>query len=180
MALSQAISQNISNGLILAFIAGIPLFAHCKKINIFESFIEGAQDGFQLAIRITPYLVAFLVAIGMFRAAGGFQLMAQLLGPAMSRLGVPTDLLPMAFVRPFSGGASIAMLKDVAQTHGGNSFAAHAGGILLGSTETTFYVVMVYFGAAKIYRARHAIACGLLADLVGVIAACWACRFFLY
>jgi spore maturation protein B len=179
VALSQTISQVVSNGLILSFIAGIPLLAYLRKINIFESFIEGAQDGFQLAIRITPYLVAFLVAIGMFRAAGGFALLTQLLGPAMTWLGVPTDLLPMAVVRPFSGSASLAMLNDVAKSHGGDSFVAHAGAILMGSTETTFYVAMVYFGAAQVYRARHAIACGLLADLVGVIAACWCCRFFL-
>lgn len=164
-------SDLFSNTLLFVFIGGIPLTAAMRKVNVFDSFIAGAKEGFLIGVKIIPYLVAFLVALGMFRAAGGFTLLGNLLGPLLHKIGFPTQLLPLALIRPFSGSASNAALADVARTYGGHSFLAHMGATMVGSTETTFYVVMVYFGAVAITRTRHAIPAGLIADLVGIIAA---------
>lgn len=166
-----SLSNMASDILLLSFIGGIPLIAACRKVNVFESFVSGAKEGFEISIKIIPYLLAFLVAIGMFRAAGGFDLLANVFGPLLKRLGFPVELLPLAIIRPFSGSASNGLLADLAHTYGGNSFIAHAAATMVGSTETTFYVVMVYFGAVGIYRTRYAIPAGLIADLVGVVAA---------
>ena len=174
------LSQLIGNALLLTFVAGIPTWATIKKVNVFEQFIVGAQEGWQMGVRLVPYLVAFMVAISMFRAAGGFDLLTGLLAPGLQWLGIPAEIVPMALVRPFSGSASSALLSDLARTHGADSWLAYAGATLLGSTETTLYVVMIYFAAVKITRTRHAIVCGLLADLTGVIAACWITRAFLH
>lgn len=170
------ISHVISRSLILLIVGGIPLFGCFKKVNVFETFIEGAQEGFALSVRIMPYMVAFLVVIGLFRAGGGFTLLAQTLGHALQRIGIPSDILPLALIRPFSGSASISLLAELAKQHGGHSMIAHIGATLLGSTETTLYVATVYFAAAQITRSRHAILCGLIADGVGVLAACWVVR----
>lgn len=167
----QSLSNIISNSLIFAFIGGIPLIAALRKVNVFESFVNGGKEGFQVVIKIIPYLVGFLVAINMFRAAGGFELLTQFFGPILNHIGFPTELLPIALIRPFSGSASNSMLADLAHTYGGQSYFAHAAATLVGSTETTFYVLMIYFGAVNIYRTRYAIPAGLIADLVGIIAA---------
>ena len=165
------LSNLISNMLLLSFIGGIPLLAAVRKVNVFESFVVGAKDGFQIAIKIIPYLVGFLVAINMFRAAGGFDWLAKLLTPLLTAVGFPVQLLPIALVRPFSGGAATSLFADIAHTYSGDSFLAHAAATMMGSTETTFYVAMVYFGAVGISRTRHAIPAGLIADLVGFVAA---------
>lgn len=173
------VTTGLANGLFLSFIAGIPLYGYLKKVKVYESFIEGAKEGFHLAIKIIPYLVAMLVAIGMFRAAGGFELLGQALAPVTHLLGIPSELLPLAIMRPFSGSASNGMLAELIHTYGANSFIAQTAATLMGSTETTFYVIAVYFGAASIRRTRHAIPAGLIADAVGVIAAVWVCRWLL-
>jgi spore maturation protein B len=160
-----------SNLIILLFIAGIPVYAACRKVDVFGEFVDGAKDGITVAVKIVPYLVAFLVALGMFRAAGGFALLGKLFGPLLHAVGFPRELLPLAMIRPFTGSGSNAVLTDVAKTYGGGSHLAHTAAIMMGSTETTFYVVMVYFGAVGIKKTRHAIPAGLVADLVGIIAA---------
>lgn len=175
---SQSLSNLLSNSLIFAFIGGIPLLAACRRVNVFESFVQGGKEGFDIVIKIIPYLVAFLVGIGMFRAAGGFELLARALGPVLSKVGFPVNLLPIALVRPFSGSASNSLLADIAHTYGGQSYTAHAAATMIGSTETTFYVLMVYFGAVNIYRTRYAIPAGLIADIVGMIAAVVVTNFF--
>jgi spore maturation protein B len=167
----QSLSNLVSNLVLLSFIGGIPLVAAFRKVNVFEAFVSGAKNGFDVALKIIPYLVGFLVAIGMFRAAGGFTLLANGLGPLLKSMGFPPELLPLALVRPFSGGASNGILVDIAHTYGGSSFIAHAAATMMGSTETTFYVLMVYFGAVGILKTRHAIPAALVADLVGVVAA---------
>lgn len=174
----QFLSSVISNSLLFAFIGGIPLLAATRKVNVFESFVTGAKEGFDIAIKIIPYLIGFLVAIGMFRAAGGFVLLAKLFSPLLTYLGFPVELLPMALIRPFSGGASNSLLVDIAHTYGGDSFLAHAAATMMGSTETTFYVIMIYFGAVGITRTRHAIPAGLIADFVGIMAAVLVTRWF--
>jgi spore maturation protein B len=174
----QYLSNVISNGVLLSFIGGIPLVAAFRKVNVFESFVAGAKDGFDISIKVIPYLIAFLVAIGMFRAAGGFTMLANFLGPTLKSLGFPVELLPLALIRPFSGSASNGVLVDIAHTYGGNSFIAHAAATMVGSTETTFYVVMVYFGAIGISRTRHAVPAGLIADFAGLVAAVVVTRWF--
>lgn len=170
-------ATNLSNTVFLLFVVGIPLYGAIKKINVFDAFIEGAKQGFETTISIVPYLIAMLVAIGMLRASGFFDLLYQWLSPILSAIGMPADLLPLALIRPFSGSAANAVMAEVIHEHGGNSFIAKTAATMMGSTETTFYVVAVYFGAVGIRHTRHAIPAGLLADLAGIIAALSICRY---
>ena len=167
----STLSVTFSNAIFLIFLGGIPLIGFIRKVKVYESFVEGAKEGFELAVRIIPYLVALIVAVGMFRAAGGFDFLAKALGPILSKLGFPPELLPLALVRPFSGTAAKGMVAEIAHTSGGDSFIAHMAGIMLGSTETTFYVLAIYFGAVSIRRTRYAVPVGLFSDCVGIAAA---------
>lgn len=171
-------SLNLSNWLFLSFVVGIPLHGYLRKVQIYQVFVTGAKDGFELAIRITPYLVAIIVAVGMFRAAGGFTSLAHLFNPWLNKIGFPSELLPLALIRPFSGSAATGLFAEIAHTFGGGSYLAHAAGTMMGSTETTLYMIAIYFGAANIYRTRYAIPVGLLADLVGVISAVLVTHWF--
>ncbi len=166
----------MSNLLFLLFVVGIPLYGAIKKINVFDAFIDGAKDGFSTSVSLIPYLVAMLVAIGMLRASGFFELLASWLGSTLAFIGMPSELLPLALMRPFSGSASNGLMADVMHQFGGNSLIAKTAGTMMGSTETTFYVIAVYFGAVNIRHTRHAIPAGLLADLAGVMASIWICR----
>lgn len=159
------------------FLAFFPLYAALQRVPVYEEFVEGAKEGFQVAVRIIPYLVAMLVAVGMFRAAGGIDLLARGLRPVLETVGFPVDLLPMTLMRPLSGGATLGLFTELVNTHGPDSLVSRMGATIMGSTETTLYVVAVYFGAVGVRRARHAVAAGLLADLAGVVASvavCWA------
>jgi spore maturation protein SpmA len=156
--------------------AGFPLYAALRNVAVYEEFVEGAKEGFQVAVRIIPYLVAMLVAIEMFRGAGGVELLTLGLRPLLDPIGFPSELLPMALVRPLSGTASLAILKDLAAQLGGDHILPRMAATILGSTETTFYVVAVYFGAVNVRRTRHAIPAGLIADAVGVMASVALCR----
>jgi spore maturation protein SpmA len=153
-----------------------PLYAALRRVKIYEEFIEGAKDGFGVATRVVPFLVAILVAIGMFRGAGGIEAMKSLLAPVLVPLGFPPDLLPLALVRPLSGSASLAMFSELVQTTGADSLVSRMAGTIYGSTETTFYVIAVYFGSVGIRRTRHAVAAGLFADFVGIVASVVICR----
>jgi len=170
-----ALSISVSNGLFLAIIAGIPMVGYFRKVKVYESFVEGAKDGFQVTIKIIPYLVAMLVAIGMFRASGAIDHMAAWLSPLLGKIGMPAEVLPLALVRPFSGSAANGVMVDLIHQFGGNSYIANLAATMMGGTETTFYVVAIYFGAVNIRRTRHAIPAGLIADLVGILAAVWIC-----
>jgi len=171
----RAISE--ASTLAIPFIISFfPLYAFTRGVKVYEEFVEGAKEGFNVAIRIIPYLVAILVAVGMFRAAGGIQLLAQWLGPLLDRIGFPADLLPIVFVRPLSGGATVGLFAELVKAHGPDSFIARTAGTILGSTETTFYVLAVYFGSVGILRTRHAVLAGLAADLTGVVVSFAICR----
>lgn len=159
-----------------ALLAFFPLYASLRGVRVYEQFVEGAKEGFQVAVRIIPFLVAMLVGVGMFRAAGGIDVLARVLSPVLAPIQFPVELLPMALVRPLSGGATIGLFGDLVKTLGPDHLTTRMGGTLLGSTETTFYVMAVYFGAVGIQRARHAVAAGLLADLAGMIASVLICR----
>lgn len=167
---SAMISNIILFSLVVVFIAA----AAIKKINAYDAFIEGAKEGFETAIRIIPYLVAMLVAIGVFRASGALDLLFDGLRSLVLSLGFDDrfiDAMPTALMKPFSGSGARAMMVDTMQAHGADSFAGRLSSIVQGSTETTFYVLAVYFGAVGIKNIRHALGCGLLADVAGIIAA---------
>jgi len=152
-------------------LAGIPLYALARGVNVYAAFLEGARGGFETGIRIVPPLVAVLVALGMLRASGALDATARLLAPLLDPLGVPASVLPLVVIRPLSGGAALGVVGDVLRTEGPDSYAGRLASVMCGSTETTFYVLAVYFGAAGISRYRHALPAALLADLAGMAAA---------
>lgn len=152
------------------FIGFFPLYAFLCGVPIYEEFVEGAKEGFQVALRIFPYLVAILVAIGVFRAAGGIDFLSHFLAPLCDRIGLPSELLPLILVRPLSGSAATGLFAEVVKSAGPNSFVAQLGGTIVGSTETTLYVLALYFGSVAIKRSRHALPVGLIADAAGVAA----------
>ena len=153
-----------------------PLYASLRGVKVYEEFVEGAKEGFQVAIRIIPFLVAILVAIGMFRGAGGIEALKSALAPLLTPLGFPPDLLPMVLVRPLSGSATTALFAELVQRLGPDALTTRMAGTIFGSTETTFYVIAVYFGSVAVRRARHAVAAGLVADFVGVVASVIICQ----
>lgn len=167
-------SSIISNVILFSLIIGFIVLALYKGINAYDAFIEGAKEGFQTAILIVPYLVAMLVAIGVFRASGALDLLADLVRAILHSIGMDArfvDALPTALMKPFSGSGARAMMIDTMKTHGADSFAGRLASIVQGSTETTFYVLAIYFGAVGIKRIRHAAVCGIIADISGIIAA---------
>jgi len=153
-----------------------PLYAALRHVKVYEEFVDGAKEGFDVAIRILPYLVAILVAVGMFRAAGGIKMLSDLLAPAMHAVGFPSELLPMVLMRPLSGSGTLGMFAELVKQCGPDSLISRMGGTIFGSTETTFYVLAVYFGSVSIKRTRYALPAGLVADTVGVIASVIFCR----
>lgn len=157
-------------------LSAFPLYAMLRRVRIYEEFVDGAKEGFGVAIRIVPYLVAILVAIGMFRAAGGIDLLSAALRPVMVAVGFPSELLPMVLMRPLSGSGTLGMFTELVKQCGPDSLVSRMGGTIYGSTETTFYVLAVYFGAVGIKRTRHAVLAGLTADLVAVVASVIICR----
>ena len=167
-------SSILSNVLLFGLIVTFLLMAVWRRVNAYEAFIEGAKEGFHTAVTIIPYLVAMLVAIAVFRASGALDLLMDGMRGAVLVLGFDArwvDGLPTALMKPFSGSGARAMMIDTMQTHGADSFAGRLASIVQGSTETTFYVLAVYFGAVGIKRVRHAVACGLIADVAGILAA---------
>ncbi len=163
--------------LAIPFLLGFfPLYAHLRGIRVYEEFVEGAKEGFPVVLRIFPYLVAILVAIGIFRAAGCIDFISHLLAPLLDRIGLPSQLLPLICVRPLSGSAATGCFAEIVKSAGPNSFASQLAGTILGGTETTLYVLAVYFGSVGIKRGRHALAAGLIADAAGVIAAVTICH----
>ena len=157
-------------------LVGFPLYGLYKRVPVYESFVEGAKEGFQVAVRIIPYLVAILFAIGMFRASGAMDFLTQALSPVLALVGFPAEVLPMAIVRPLTGSGSAGLVVDMINEFGEDSIFVKMAAVMFGSTETTFYVIAVYFGAVNIKRARHAVAAGLTADIAAMIIAVWTVR----
>ncbi len=179
-AFVAAVAQAISLLAVPFLLSFFPLFAALKRLPVYEEFVEGAKEGFHVAIRIIPYLIAILVAVGMFRAAGGIKMITDLLGPVLAAVGFPSELMPLVLMRPLSGGGANGIFVELIQAGGAaggpDSLISRMAGSIMGSTETTFYVIAVYFGSVAIKRSRHAVPAGLLADLTGVIAAIIICR----
>ena len=171
MDMASTLAANvILFGIILSFIiSGI-----VKKVNVYEAFIEGAKDGFATAVRVIPYLVAILVAIGVFRASGGMDILIGSINKCVAAFGGNTDFvaaLPTAIMKPLSGSGARGMMVDTMTTYGADSFAGRLACVFQGSTDTTFYILTVYFGSVGIRNTRHAVTCGLMADIAGIIAA---------
>lgn len=170
----SAISSAGSGFLLFSIISAFILLALHQRANIFDAFIEGAKGGFDVAVRIIPYLVVMLVAIGVFRASGGFDMLVGAVGSFVSWLGLDAafvDALPTALMKPLSGSGARGMMVETMTTFGPDSFAGRLSSVFQGSTETTFYTLAVYFGAVGVTRTRHTLACGLIADFVGIITA---------
>jgi spore maturation protein B len=152
-------------------VAGIPLLGLARRVKVYPAFVEGAKEGFQTAVRILPPLVAIFVALGMLRASGAMDAFTRALAPLIGAAGIPASVVPLLVVRPLSGGGALGVVGDVLRSDGPDSYAGRLASVMAGSTETTFYVLAVYMGAAGVTRYRHALPAGLLADLAGMAAA---------
>lgn len=157
-------------------IASIIAWGMWQRVAVYEVFVEGAKEGFEIGVRIIPYLVAILFAIAMFRASGAMEFIFSLIGPVFEWFGFPRELLPMAITRPMTGSGSLGVLADMVNTYGEDALVVKMAATLFGSTETTLYVLAVYFGAVGVRRTRYAIQVGLLADATGAIAAVIFCN----
>ena len=166
--------MSVFSALIIPLIlVGFPLYGLYKRVPVYESFVEGAKDGFNVAVRIIPYLVAILFAIAMFRASGGMDFLTRVLHPVLSLVGIPAELLPMVIMRPLTGSGSAGLVVDMVKQYGEDSIFVKIAAVMFGSTETTFYVIAVYFGAVNIKNTRHALHAGLTADIVAMLIASW-------
>jgi spore maturation protein SpmA len=177
----QTLSNLIANLILFGVISSFILLGLVRRINVYEVFIEGAKEGFNVAIRIIPYLVAVLVAIGVLRASGTLDFLVAGLGNMFAAMGLDTRFvpaLPTAMMKPLSGSGARGMMVDAMNTHGADSFVGRLASIVQGTSDTTFYILALYFGSVGIKKTRHAVACGLLADLVGIIAAIFVAYLF--
>ena len=163
--------SKISLWLIPMLIGVILLYGTYKKVPTYESFVDGGKEGIKIAVSIIPFLIGMLVAITVFRASGALEFFVSLAEPLLNAIGVPADIVPLAIIRPISGTAALGMVSDLLATHGPDSFIGRLASVLQGSTDTTFYVLTVYFGAVGIKRMGDALKVGLLADMVGIVAA---------
>lgn len=161
--------STLSLGIIPALIGLILIVGTYKKVPTYESFVEGGKEGIKIAFSLIPYLVGMLVAISVFRASGALEAFTKWLRPAMDLIGVPAEIFPLAIIRPISGTAALGMTSDLIAEHGPDSFIGRIVSVLQGSTDTTFYVLTVYFGAVGIRKMGDAVKVGLLADLVGIV-----------
>ena len=175
------VSSSVSSVLLMSIIVAFMVAGIRKRINVYDAFIEGAKDGFTTAVRIIPYLIAILVGIGVFRASGAMDALLSGIEWAVRSCGFQSDFvqaLPTALMKPLSGSGARGMMVDAMTTYGADSFVGRLSCVFQGSTDTTFYILAVYFGSVGIRYTRHAVACGLLADLAGIIAALVICRIF--
>jgi spore maturation protein SpmB len=177
--LTVALGNRISPWIIPGIMVGFLGFGIARKVHVYEVFVEGAKEGFQVAIKIIPYLVAILVAVGMFRASGAMEAVVSWLGGWTGKIGMPAEALPMAFLRPLSGSGAYGIMASIINDPavGPDSYTGYLVSTLQGSTETTFYVLAVYFGAVQVRRIRHALAAALTADSAGIIFAVVGCAY---
>ena len=156
-------------------VVGIPLIGLIRKVKVYDVFIEGAKEGFDVAVRIIPFLVGILVAIGMFRGSGAMDLLMGVVRPVVAPTGFPPEVVPLAILRSLTGSGSLAFTTDLIKTHGPDSLIARIAATMYGSSETTFYVLAVYFGAVGVSRTRHAVPAALIGDIFAAIAAVAVC-----
>jgi spore maturation protein B len=171
----RVILESISLWAIPVLLVGIPLLGIIRGVKVYDTFVEGAKEGFQVAVRIIPFLVGILVAIGMFRASGAMDLLTNGIRPLLSRTVFPPEVFPLAVLRPMSGSGSLALATEIIKRFGADSVIGRTAATLYGSSETLFYVLAVYFGAVGVKRTRHAIPSALVGDLVAAIVAVAVC-----
>ncbi len=169
--------SGITGWIVPVLIFGLVGFGYMKGVPVYEQGVEGAKDGFKVAIRLIPFLVMILVAVGLFRESGAFRILAHVLEPVTSLFGIPAEVIPMALLRPLSGSGAFGLMSEIT-ANAPDSYAAFLAGTIQGSTETTFYVLAVYFGAAGIRKTRYAVTAALAADLAGFIASVFFCSMF--
>ncbi|MFO0727471.1 MAG: nucleoside recognition domain-containing protein [Myxococcota bacterium] len=174
----DAMKSVVSEWLIPMLMLGVLLFGYAKRVKVYETFISGAKEGFDIGISIIPFLVAILVAIAMFRASGAMDFLVHLIGPVTNLIGIPAETLPMAFIRPLSGSGALAVMTDTMKTYGPDSLVGFIVSVMNGSTETTFYVLAVYFGSVGIRATRHTVWACLAADVAGLASAVLYSRIF--
>jgi spore maturation protein B len=171
----RAILEQISLWAVPVLLVGIPLIGIFKKVKVYDVFIDGAKEGFGVAVQIIPFLVGILVAIGMFRASGAMDLMLNALRPLLAYTGFPAEMLPLGILRTLTGSGSLAYTTDIIKTHGPDSLLGRMAATMYGSSETTFFVIAVYFGAVSVKKTRHAVPAALIGDVVAAIAAVAIC-----
>ncbi len=170
--------DKISLYILPLMIIGILISGIIKKVPVYEEFVEGAKDGFKVSVTIIPYLVAIIVGISMFKASGAIDLISQAFGGLMQKLSIPVDIIPIMITRSLSGSATLGLFSDIVTTHGTESYVTKLAAIMVGSSETTFYVLAVYFGSIGIKKYRYALLTGIIADITGIILAILAARLF--
>lgn len=153
----------------------ILLHGYIKKVNLYDAFVEGAEEGFKTAIRIMPYLIAIFLAIGLLRKSGGMELVVNLLAPITRFLGIPSEVLPLALMRPFSGSGALGVLADIMESYGPDSFVGRVASTMMGSAETIFFTMAVYFGAVGVQKSRHTVGAALISHFAAVIASVFIC-----
>ncbi len=176
MEIVRSIIDILSVFVLPAMIVGFPLYGLLKRVPVYEEFVEGAKEGFDVAVTIIPYLVAILFAIGMFRASGAMDFLIDGLRPVLTLVGIPAEVIPMGIIRPLTGSGSAAVVLDMINQFGEDSLLVKMAATMFGSTETTFYVIAVYFGAAGIKKTRHAVPVGLIADFAAFLMAVYIVR----
>jgi spore maturation protein B len=171
----KTVVESISLWAIPVLLVVIPLVGLIRKVKVYDVFVDGAKEGFDVAIKIIPFLVGILVAIGMFRASGAMDLLLVALRPLMDATGFPAELVPLAILRTLTGSGSLAFTTDLIKTHGADSLIARMAATMYGSSETTFFVLAVYFGAVQVKKTRHAVPAALIGDVVAAIATVAVC-----
>jgi len=170
--------MNLSSFVIPVLLAAVAAYGMGRRVDVYAALTRGAEDGLSVLIRIIPALVGLLTAVSMFRASGAMEWLSTLFAPALAQLGIPSELMPLMLIRPVSGSGALAVASDIIATRGADSYAGRVAAVMLGSTETTFYTIAVYFGSAGITKTRHTIPAALTADLTGFLASALAVRLF--
>ena len=170
--------MNLSSLVVPILLAAVAAFGLGRRVDIYGALTHGAEEGLTVLLRIVPALVGLLTAVSMFRASGAMEWLSGLLAPVLGWLGIPSETAPLLLIRPISGSGALAVATDLMRTHGPDSYIGRVAAVMLGSTETTFYTIAVYFGSAGIHRTRHAVPAALAADLTGFAASALAVRLF--
>ncbi|HEX8521155.1 MAG TPA: nucleoside recognition domain-containing protein [Tepidisphaeraceae bacterium] len=169
--------QILSTFVIVLVLVGFPLYGIIKRVPVYEVFVEGAKEGFPIVMRIIPYMVGILFAMAMFRASGAMDFMIEGLRPILKLVAIPPEILPMAFTRPLTSAGSIGVLQDMIKAYGTDSLYVKMAAVLFGSSETTFYVIAVYFGSVNVTKVRHAVLAGLIAEGSAILGSIYLVRF---
>ena len=175
----SSLSEYIGDFLLLLMLVGIPIYGWLRKVPVYDTFVEGAKEALPTFIRLFPFMIAMLVAVGMLRASGAFDILNHWLAPFFGKIGIPPEIVPLTLIRPFSASAATGIVADLIHSTGGNSYLSHLSVIVATTTESTFYIIAVYFGVANITKNRHVLPASILVDVVGMLSAIWITKWLL-